>query len=84
MEMAQLFIDGAAEGGLDPAGIDILPNEVASLEELLRRSARGDVVTVMSHADRQQVFDWLHAAGYAPVGYADLQAILSASVTAAG
>jgi cyanophycin synthetase len=84
MEMAQLFLDGAAEAGLDAAGIEILPNEVASLAELVRRSAPGDVVTMMSHADRRQVFDWLNAAGYAPVGFAELQAILSAHGTLRG
>lgn len=77
-EMAQLFIDGAAASGMDPAAIDVLASEVASVEELVRRAAPGDVVTIMSHADRLLVFDWLRENGFTPVGHQRLRALLAA------
>ncbi len=77
-EMAQLFIDGAAEAGMRPESIDILPGEVESVTELARRARRGDVATLMSHADRPQVFAWLREHGFVPVDYPRLRQILSA------
>lgn len=75
-EMARLFIDGAAECGMDPAAIDVLPGEIASVVELVRRSRAGDVAAVMSHADRQQVFAWLREQGFTSVPHARLLEIL--------
>jgi cyanophycin synthetase len=76
-EMAQLFIDGAAEAGMTPESIDVLPGEVESVTELARRARRGDVATLMSHADRPQVFAWLREHGFVPVDYPRLRQILS-------
>ena len=83
-EMAQLFIDGAAAAGMDPASIDVLPSELASLEELVRRAGLGDVATVMSHADRQLVFDWLRGHRYAPADHARVREILGPSTRRSG
>ena len=82
--MAQLFIDGAAAAGMDPASIDVLPSELASLEELVRRAGLGDVATVMSHADRQLVFDWLRGHRYAPADHARVREILGPSTRRSG
>jgi cyanophycin synthetase len=76
-EMAQLFIDGATEAGMTPESIDVLPGEVESVTELARRARRGDVATLMSHADRPQVFAWLREHGFVPVDYPRLRQILS-------
>jgi hypothetical protein len=51
---------------------------VESVTELARRARRGDVATLMSHADRPQVFAWLREHGFVPVDYPRLRQILSA------
>ena len=62
-EMVDLFRRGVAEAGKDEGAVQAHDGEVAALQALLSRSAPGDVVAVMCHADRPQVFAWLSEAG---------------------
>ena len=43
--------------------IDSYPTELASLQALLKLAEPGDVVGLMCHAERQEVYDWLEAQG---------------------
>ena len=73
--MNALLRRGVAEGGY--AGeVEAFPNELTALQTLLDRSRAGDVVAVMSHVERHEIFDWLAAAGFRPVGVAQLRALL--------
>ena len=63
-EMAALYRAGAAE-----VGVHDLPQEATELDGLRRlveRSAPGDVVAVMCHAQRQEIYAWLAARGAVP------------------
>jgi cyanophycin synthetase len=73
--MNALLRRGVAEGGY--AGeVEAYPNELTALQALLHRSRSGDVVAVMSHVERHDIFDWLASAGFHPVGVAQLRALL--------
>lgn len=63
--MNELLRSGLREGGFDRE-VDSYPSEVAALAELASRADAGDVVAVMTHAERGEVFDWLTGAGYVP------------------
>ncbi len=52
---------GAARVGV--TDIESFPTELASLQALLRQAEPGDVVGLMCHAERQQVYDWIAEAG---------------------
>jgi len=66
-EMNELLRAGAREGGY--AGeVEAQPNEVAAIRAIVARARRGDVCAVMAHAERGDVFDWLGAEGFQPVG----------------
>ena len=52
---------GAARVGVTE--IESFPTELASLQALLGRAEPGDVVGLMCHAERQQVYDWIAEAG---------------------
>ena len=43
--------------------IDSYPTELDSLAALLKLSEPGDVVGLMCHAQRQEVYDWLREQG---------------------
>ena len=43
--------------------IEAYPTELDSLQALLKLAEPGDVVGLMCHAERQQVYDWLAAQG---------------------
>ena len=74
-EMNELLRSGAREGGY--AGeVEALPNEVAAIRAILSRAKRGDVCAVMAHAERADVFEWLGAEGFAPVGTDRLREIV--------
>ncbi len=69
---------GIAEGGY--AGeVPALDTELGSLQALLARSRRGDVVAVMSHVERAEIFAWLAAEGYRPVELDRLRELVGAS-----
>ena len=76
-EMNALMRAGIAESGY--AGpVDSFPTELAALEELAKRARRGDVVAVMSHVERTEIFTWLQGAGFKPVGIERLRKLLGA------
>jgi cyanophycin synthetase len=71
-EMNELLRAGARAGGYD-GEIPADPNEMAALHTLLGRAKRGDVVVVMAHSERTDLFDWLEANGFKPVGIEKLR-----------
>jgi cyanophycin synthetase len=64
-EMNELLRAGMRAGGFD-GEVDSLPSEVEALAELVSRAQSGDVVAVMTHAERGEVFDWLTREGFTP------------------
>ncbi len=60
-EMAALYRAGAADVGV--TDLEELATELDGLRTLLARSAPGDVVAVMCHAQREEIYAWLEAAG---------------------
>ena len=65
-EIEELLRAGAARVGV--TGIAAYATEVASLEALVDLAEPGDVVGLMCHAERQQVYDWLEQRGATPDG----------------
>ena len=63
-EMATLYRAGAAEVGVDD--LEEQPTELSGLRTLLGRSSPGDVVAVMCHAEREEIYAWLAKAGALP------------------
>ena len=63
-ELDDLLRAGAARVGMTE--IESLPTELASLQALLAQAEPGDVVGLMCHAERQQVYDWIAQAGGTP------------------
>ncbi len=62
-------LEGLLRAGAERVGvtdIDAYPTELASLQALVERAEPGDVVGLMCHAERQQVYDWLAAQGATP------------------
>ncbi len=66
-EMNALLREGVAAGGYR-GEVKAFPSELAALQALLGRARRRDIVAVMSHVERAEIFDWLASAGFAPVG----------------
>ena len=60
-ELDVLLAAGAARVGV--TGIPSYPTEVASLSALVGQALPGDVVGLMCHAEREEVYDWIAAAG---------------------
>ena len=59
-------IDGLLRAGAERVGVTELesyPTELESLQALVKRAEPGDVVGLMCHAERQEVYDWLAAQG---------------------
>jgi cyanophycin synthetase len=76
-EMNAILRAGLAEGGY-AAEVPALSTEMESLRVLLSRARRGDVVAVMSHVERVDIFDWLTAEGFRPVELERLRAMVGA------
>jgi cyanophycin synthetase len=74
-EMNELLRAGARAGGYTRE-IATLPTELDALRTLLARAEPGDVSAVMAHVERSELFDWLEAHGYVPVGVDRLRDIL--------
>ncbi|MDP9469037.1 MAG: Mur ligase, partial [Chloroflexota bacterium] len=75
--MNAILRGGIAEGGY--AGeVAALETELGALQALLARSRRGDVVAVMSHGERAEIFAWLETEGYRPVGIKRLRELVGA------
>ncbi len=75
-EMNELFREALAEGGIDRTRVDVHSTELTALQALVARAQPGDVVAVMAHAERAEIFAWLEAAGARPVGPDELRALL--------
>ena len=75
--MNAIFRRGAAEGGYD-GRIPTYRTELGALKALLARSRRGDVVAVMSHVERDEIFAWLTREAYRPVSLPRLRVLLAA------
>jgi len=75
-EMNELLRVGARDGGYS-GQVDALPNEQAALETLVARARRGDVCAVMAHVERAELFAWLDAEGFTPVGTDRLRELVS-------
>ena len=62
-------IEGLLRAGAERVGmtdITAYPTELESLEALVAIASPGDVVGLMCHAERQEVYDWLAARGATP------------------
>jgi cyanophycin synthetase len=67
---------GVAAGGY--AGeVPAYQTELAALEALLERSRPGDVVAVMAHVERAEIFAWLPSVGFKPLDGEGLRRLLS-------
>ena len=75
-EMNELFREALAEGGIDRTRVDVHPTELTALQALVARAQPGDVVAVMAHVERAEIFAWLQAAGGQPVGPEQLRKLL--------
>jgi cyanophycin synthetase len=62
-ELNQLLREGAAQAGYR-GKVPAYPSELDALRNLLDRADSGDVVAVMSHVERQEIFEWLGAHGF--------------------
>jgi cyanophycin synthetase len=76
-ELDVLLRAGAERVGV--TGIPAYPTEVACLSALVGQALSGDVVGLMCHAQRQEVYDWIAAAD----GTADTPGALAEKVRAA-
>jgi cyanophycin synthetase len=75
-EMNRLLREGVAAGGYR-GKVAAYPTELGALEALLDQSQPGDVAAVMTHVERQPIFEWLEARGWRPVGADELRRILA-------
>jgi cyanophycin synthetase len=70
-------LDGLLRCGLARVGmrrVSSYPTELAALQALAAQARPGDVVGLMCHAERQQVYDWLSAEGATSDSPDDLRA----------
>jgi cyanophycin synthetase len=74
-EMNEILRAGVAEGGYR-GPVESFPTEVEALEILVSHAKRGDVVAVMSHAERPDVFRWLASEAFTPVDADRLRKLL--------
>jgi cyanophycin synthetase len=78
-DMDRLFRVGAERVGV--SDVETYPTELASLQALVEQAEAGDVVGLMCHAERQEVYDWLADQGATPDGPEELRAkVLVATV----
>jgi len=76
-EMNEIMRAGAAEAGYAGA-VQAFRSEVAALEGLVSTAHRGDVVAVMTHAERADAFTWLEAEKFRPVDLDRLRKLVGA------
>lgn len=76
-ELETLMRAGAERVGV--TGVPAYPTEVAVLSALVGQALPGDVVGLMCHAERQEVYDWLAEHGGVPDSSADLAAKVRAA-----
>ena len=76
-EMNEIMRAGAQEAGyIGP--VEAFPTELAAIQGLIERGRRGDVIAVMTHAERAEVFEWLEAEGYQQVAFDRLRELVGA------
>ena len=63
-EIDGLFRAGAARVGM--TDLPWYPSELQAVQSLVSRAEAGDVVALMCHEQRQEVYDWLAAEGFTP------------------
>ncbi len=63
-ELDGLFRVGAGRVGVDD--VESYPTELASLQALVAQAEPGDVVGLMCHAQREEVYEWLAQVGGTP------------------
>lgn len=66
--MNELFRAGLRAGGFSSVA-DVRKSEVEALHELVDRAGHGDVVALMIHAEREDVFAWLNREGFRPAAF---------------
>jgi cyanophycin synthetase len=76
-----LLREGAAEAGYR-GKVPAYPSELAALQELVERADPGDVVAVMSHVERQEIFEWLRAHGFEPIAAERLRELVEVGAEA--
>jgi cyanophycin synthetase len=76
-EMNEIMRAGVAEAGY-VGPVKAYATEVEALEALVSRAHRGDVVAVMTHAERGEVFAWLEAEGFRAVVFDRLRKLVGA------
>ena len=76
-EMNEIMRAGVAEAGY-VGPVEAFPTELAALQGLIARARRGDVVAVMTHAERADVFGWLQEEGYGQVDFDRLRELVGA------
>ena len=76
-DMNEIMRGGVAEAGyIGP--VEAFPSELSALQGLIAGAQRGDVIAVMTHVERADLFDWLEATGYGQVGFDRLRELVSA------
>jgi len=75
-EMNEVLRAGARDGGYT-GEIEALPNEMAALQAQVGRAKRGDICAVMAHVERAELFAWLAAERFKPVGTDRLRKLIS-------
>jgi cyanophycin synthetase len=73
-DLDALFRTGAERVGV--TDIESYPTELASLQALVAIAEPGDVVGLMCHAEREEVYEWLAAAGATPDTSEQLQSLV--------
>jgi cyanophycin synthetase len=76
-EMNEIMRSGVHEAGY-VGPVEAYPTELEALQALLARAHRGDVVAVMTHVERADLFAWLEKEGYPPVDFDRLRKLVSA------
>ena len=81
-ELDELLLAGAARVGV--TGIPSYPTEVASLSALVGQALPGDVVGLMCHAEREEVYAWIAEHGGTPDSPEELAARVRAAAEVPG
>jgi cyanophycin synthetase len=76
-EMNEIMRSGVSEAGY-VGPVEAYPTELEALQALLARAHRGDVVAVMTHVERTDLFAWLEKERYRPVDFDRLRKLVSA------
>jgi cyanophycin synthetase len=78
--MNAIFRAGVADGGY-AGDVEAFETELGALQALVERSRRGDVVAVMAHVERAEIFSWLPRVGFKAVDGNRLRQLLGGEST---